>query len=141
MGVGIGDYDLDGHLDIVRTHFYNQPTGLYHNDGKGDFDDVSDKAGLGLEHRFIDWGTGIVDLDNDGYPDIFIASGTVYPELATALPRALPRQDPRLIFRNQGNGTFAELGDEAGPGISASTFAAASPSATSTTTATSTSSS
>ena len=117
MGVGIGDYDLDGHLDIVRTHFYNQPTGLYHNDGTGDFDDVSDKAGLGLEHRFIDWGTGMVDLDNDSNPDIFIASGTVYPELDPLFPTRFPAKTPRLIFRNQGNGTFVEMGDEAGSGV------------------------
>ena len=119
MGVGLGDYNLDGHLDIVRTHFYNQPTGLYRNDGKGNFEDVSAQAGLGKEHRFIDWGTGVADFDNDGNPDILIVSGTVYPELEKIFPSRFPAQTPRLIFRNRGNGTFVELGDETGPGISA----------------------
>ena len=119
MGVGIGDYSLDGHLDILRTHFYNEPPGLYKNDGKGYFTDVTDLAGLSVEHRFIDWGAGLVDLDNDGWPDIFIASGTVYPELEKYFPARFPAKTPRLVFRNNGNGTFTELGDETGPGVSA----------------------
>jgi hypothetical protein len=117
MGVGVGDYNLDGHLDIVRTHFYNQATGLYRNDGKGNFDDVSNQAGLAVERRYICWGTGLVDFDNDGYPDILIVSGTVYPELENNYPTRFPRRTPRVLFRNRGNGTFVEMGDEAGPGI------------------------
>ena len=58
MGVGVGDYDLDGHLDIVKTHFQNQATGLYHNNGKGEFEDVTAPAGLAAERRFISWGMG-----------------------------------------------------------------------------------
>lgn len=118
MGVGIGDYDLDGHLDVVRTHFQNQATGLYHNLGKGQFEDVTAQAGLAAERRFINWGTCLVDLDNDGYPDILSVTGTVYPELEPVYPK-YPRRGPRLVFRNQGNGRFTELGEEAGPGISA----------------------
>ncbi len=117
MGVGIGDYDLDGHLDVVRTHFQNQATGLYHDLGKGNFEDVTAQAGLAAERRFINWGTGLVDLDNDGYPDILSVTGTVYPELEPVYPK-YPRRGPRLVFRNQGNGRFTELGEEAGPGIS-----------------------
>ena len=119
MGVGVGDYNLDGHLDIVRTHFYNQATGLYRNDGEGNFDDVSNQTGLAVDRRFICWGTGLVDFDNDGHPDILIVSGTVYPELENNYPTRFPRRTPRLLFRNQGNGTFAEMGEEAGPGITA----------------------
>jgi hypothetical protein len=119
MGVGIGDFSLSGHLDIVRTHFYNQSAGLYRNDGKGNFDDVSSQAGLAVERRYICWGTDLVDFDNDGYPDILIVTGTVYPELESIFPSRFPRRTPRILFRNQGNGTFVEMGDEAGPGISA----------------------
>jgi hypothetical protein len=116
MGVGVGDFDLDGHIDLVKTHFVNQPTGLYHNNGKGEFEDVAARAGLAAERRFTSWGTGMVDLDNDGYPDIFIVAGTVAPELERVYAK-YPARNPRLIFRNQGNGTFVELGDEAGPAI------------------------
>ena len=73
MGVGIGDYECEGRLDIVRTHYMNQPTGLYHNNGKGEFEDVTTQAGLIHERRFVSWGVGLTDLDNDGYPDIFHA--------------------------------------------------------------------
>ena len=118
MGVGIGDYNLDGHIDLLKTHFQNQPTGLYRNNGKAEFDDVTAPAGLSGERRFISWGTGLVDLDNDGYPDIFIATGTVYPELEKVYAK-YPAHSPRLVFRNLGNGRFVELGDETGPGISA----------------------
>jgi len=118
MGVGVGDYDLDGHIDLSKTHFHRESTGLYHNNGKGEFEDVAASAGLVPERRFISWGTGIVDLDNDGHPDIFLVTGTVYPELERVYPDKYPARSPRIIFRNQGNGTFVELGEEAGPAIS-----------------------
>jgi hypothetical protein len=116
MGTGVGDYNLDGHTDVVKTHYYNQANGLYRNDGKGNFDDVTTEAGLNKETRFVCFGAGIVDFDNDGYPDIMITSGTVYPEVARVSPR-FPERSPRMLFRNQGNGTFVQLGSEAGPGI------------------------
>jgi hypothetical protein len=118
MGAYAGDYDLDGHLDIVKTHFQNQSTGLYRNNGKGEFDDVTGPAGFSSERRFISWGTGIVDFDNDGYPDVVVVTGTVYPELEKVYAK-YPALSPRLMYRNQGNGKFVQLGDEAGPGISA----------------------
>ena len=118
MGVAAGDYNLDGHIDLVKTHFQNQATGLYRNNGKGEFDDVTGPAGLSGERRFISWGTAIVDLDNDGYPDIPIITGTVYPELEKLYAK-YPAHSQRLVFRNNRNGTFTELGDETGPGISA----------------------
>ena len=116
MGVGIGDFDCDGHLDVVRTHYMNQASGLYHYAGKGEFDDVTAKAGILRERRFVSWGTGLFDLDNDGNPDIFLVTGQVYPELEPVLPR-YPRKGPRIVFRNRGNGTFEQLPDGAQPAL------------------------
>jgi enediyne biosynthesis protein E4 len=116
MGIGVGDYDLDGHLDLFKTHFTEDTNGLYHNDGKANFEDVTRVARIGVETRYICWGTGIVDLDNDGYPDIFFVSGSVYPQLEKNLPQ-YPNKNPRTVFRNLGNGTFEELIAEAGPGV------------------------
>ena len=116
MGIGVGDYDLDGHIDLFKTHFTEDTNGLYHNDGKANFEDVTRVAKIGVETRFICWGAGIVDLDNDGYPDIFYVSGSVYPHLEKTLPQ-YPNKNPRTLFRNLGNGTFEELVSEAGPAI------------------------
>src|SRR5215467_3319380 len=117
MGVGIGDYDLDGHLDLFKTHFMGDTCGVYRNDGKGNFDDRTRAAKIGVETRFVSWGTGVADLDNDGYPDIFIVTGSVYPEVERKLAD-YPYKTPRILFRNLSNGTFEELGDESGPGVS-----------------------
>ncbi len=87
MGVGVGDYDLRGHADIFKTHFQREPNGLYRNSGKADFDDVTTSSGIGKEQRFVGWGAGIVDLDNDGYPDIFMVTGNIYPEIEKAFPQ------------------------------------------------------
>jgi hypothetical protein len=116
MGLGVGDYDLDGNLDVFKTHFSNDASGLFHNDGKANFDDVSMAARLGVETRYICWGAGMEDLDNDGYPDLFMVTGSVYPEVEKKLPQ-YPDRGPRVIFRNLGNGTFEELQDAAGTGI------------------------
>jgi enediyne biosynthesis protein E4 len=116
MGLGVGDYDLDGHLDLFKTHFADDANGLYHNDGKGNFDDVTRVSRIGVETRYICWGAGIVDLDNDGYPDLFMVSGSVYPEVESKLQQ-YANKNPRSVFRNLGNGTFEELVQQAGPGV------------------------
>ena len=116
MGLGVGDYDLDGHLDLFKTHFADDANGLYHNDGKGNFDDVTRVSRIGVETRYICWGAGIVDLDNDGYPDLFMVSGSVYPEVESKLPQ-YANKNPRSVFRNLGSGTFEELVQQAGPGV------------------------
>ncbi len=118
MGVGVGDYDLDGHLDLFKTHFTDDANILYRNDGKGNFDDVTWSTRLGVETRWVSWGAGIADLDNDGYPDLFLVTGHVYPEIEKKLPQ-YPYKSPRAIFRNLGNGVFEELIEPAGPGVAA----------------------
>jgi len=118
MGVGIGDYDLDGHLDIFKTHFADDSCVLYHNDGKGNFDDVTRSSRVGVETRYVCWGAGMVDLDNDGNPDLFMVTGNVYPEVERKLPQ-YPYKTPRAVFRNLGNRSFEELIEVAGPGVAA----------------------
>jgi hypothetical protein len=118
MGVGIGDYNLDGHIDIFKTHFADDTNVLYRNDGKGVFEDMTIKSGIGVETRYIGWGAGMIDLDNDGLPDLFVATGSVYPEVERSLA-AHPFKTPRVIFRNLGDGKFEELIDQGGPGIAA----------------------
>jgi hypothetical protein len=118
MGLGIGDYNLDGHLDIFKTHFSDDTNVLYRNDGKAQFDDMTVRAGVAVETRFTGWGAGMLDLDNDGLPDLFLVTGSVYPEIEKKLP-GYPHRTPRVIFRNLGNGKFEELVDDAGPGIAA----------------------
>ena len=116
MGVAVGDYGLGGHLDLLKTHFMNDMAGLYRNDGKGNFDDKTKAAKIGTETRFVSWGTGMVDLDNDGHPDVFIVTGSVYPEVERKL-REYPYKTPRILFRNLGNSTFEQLDIQGGTGI------------------------
>ncbi len=117
MGVGIGDYDADGDLDILKTHFMEDTNVLYRNDGEGIFEDVTVESGLGVETRFIGWGAAIADLDNDSLPELFYVTGNVYPEVEAELGE-FPYRTPRVIFRNLGGGKFEELIEEAGPGVS-----------------------
>jgi len=118
MGVAVGDYDLDGHLDLFKTHFADDANVLYRNDGKGSFDDATRASRVGVETRYICWGAGMMDLDNDGYPDIFMVTGNVYPEVERKLPQYANRT-PRAVFRNLGNRTFEELVELAGPAVAA----------------------
>jgi hypothetical protein len=116
MGVAIGDYDLDGHLDLLKTHFQEQSAGLYRYLGKGEFEDNALRAGISVERRYVSWGTGIVDLDNDGHPDIFWVTGNVYIGAEKVNPMFSYR-GPRVLFRNLGDGTFKQVKERGGPGI------------------------
>jgi hypothetical protein len=116
MGAAIGDYELRGRTDIFVTHFMTDTPGLYSNHGKGLFEEVSLRAGLGVETRYVGWGAAMADFDNDGWPDLLAVTGSIYPELEARFPE-YPHRTPRIIYRNLRNGKFEELIEEAGPGI------------------------
>jgi hypothetical protein len=117
MGIAVGDLAADGNLDIVKTHFAADTPVVYINNGKGEFRDDTLRSGLATETRFISWGVGVEDLDNDGNPDIFWVTGGIYPEMQNRPDQ--PYRGPRIVFRNLGNGRFEELEAEAGPGVGA----------------------
>jgi hypothetical protein len=116
MGVGIADYDGDGWLDIVRTNFTDQVTTVYRNNGDGTFHDASMQAGLGVNTKYLGFGVGFFDFDNDGRKDIFIANGHVYPQIADRKLHVTYKQ-PRLLYRNLGTGRFEDVSAKAGPAI------------------------
>ena len=118
MGLGVGDYNLDGALDIFKTHFADDTDALYRNDGGGYFDDETIASGLAVETRYVGWGAVMIDLDNDGLPDLFAVTGHVYPELERSVP-GYRYASPRLVYRNLGDGRFEQLIGEAGPGVAA----------------------
>ena len=116
MGVGVADFSLSGHMDIFKTHFADDTNILYVNNGRGRFRDRTLASGLAVEVRSVCWGAGIIDLDNDGWPDIFYATGNIYPEIEAKLPQ-YPFKTPNVVFRNLGDGRLEQLFDEAGPAI------------------------
>jgi hypothetical protein len=114
MGVDFGDYDHDGRLDIFVTNFADQEDNLYHNLGAKGFDDVSWKAGVAKpSYAYVKWGTGFFDFDNDGWVDLFVASGHVYPQM-DQLEGAARYKEPLLLHMNNHDGTFTESAAAAG---------------------------
>ncbi len=116
MGVTIGDYDNDGWPDIFKTHFADDLPILYKNSGRDFFDDASRLAGF--DHtRYVQWGTGFADFDNDGWVDILTVTGNVYPEVEKFF-KEYPHRSPRLVYQNLGNGRFRDVSAITGTGIS-----------------------
>jgi hypothetical protein len=116
MGVSAADYDLDGNLDIVKTNFAGDTPSLYHSLGGANFEDATFTAGLGAHTQYLGWGVGFVDFDNDGWADILICNGHVYPEVEQLKTEAGYAQR-KLLYRNLRNGRFEEVTNLAGPGI------------------------
>ncbi len=114
MGLAVNDFNRDGRLDLLKTHFADDIPALYRNLGDGLFEDVAVSAGLGVENRHVEWGAGMPDLDNDGWPDLFYVTGNVYPEIESAMPQ-YPHRGPRVVFRNQGGVRFQQVTDASGP--------------------------
>ena len=120
MGVSAADYDMDGNLDIVKTNFAGDTPSLYHNLGGAAFEDATFPAGLGKHTQYLGWGCGFFDFDNDGWPDILLCNGHVYPEVEQLTTEAgYPQR--KLLYRNLRNGHFEDVSLNAGPGISAPT--------------------
>ena len=115
MGIAVADYDGDGFLDIAKTNFSGDLTSLYHNDDGKFFTDTSREAGLG-KRQLLGWGTAFVDVDDDGWRDLVIANGHVYPEVEGKGLGDTYLQ-PTVLFHNEGGGRFRDVTNQAGPGF------------------------
>jgi len=116
MGSTIADYNGDGHLDIFKTNFSDDTSTLYRNNGDGTFTDATAAAGLGLYTQYLGWGTMFFDFDNDGWPDLILVNGHVYPEVDSQ-HLGSSYKEPRILYHNNGDGTFTDISANAGAGI------------------------
>jgi hypothetical protein len=108
MGVAAGDYDRNGTIDLFKTNFAGDTSTLYANDGKGLCEDRTFAAGIGLNTRWLGWGVSFVDLDNDGWLDLFLVNGHVYPEVERLKTEGTYKQR-KVVYRNLGNGRFEDI--------------------------------
>ena len=116
MGLAVGDYDADGRLDLFKTHFADDIPALYHSLGRGLFEDVATASGLAVQNKYVEWGAGMPDLDNDSWPDLVYVTGNVYPEVEARLPE-YPYKGPIVVFRNRGGLRFEDVTSSSGPGV------------------------
>jgi hypothetical protein len=116
MGVTAADYDGDGLLDIFRSNFSDERETLYHNRGQGEFDDVTAAAGLAHNTRYVGWGCGFFDFDNDGWKDLLLVNGHVFPEV-DRLNTAVRYKNPMILYHNNGKGSFDDVSGRAGPAL------------------------
>ncbi|HEY3706778.1 MAG TPA: CRTAC1 family protein [Terracidiphilus sp.] len=118
MGLGVADYDCDGWFDIFKTNFADDTSNLYHNNGDGTFSDLSFNSGVGINNTYVGWGCGFIDYDNDGWADIVQINGHVYPEI-DKYNFGETFKNPRLVYKNLGNGSFKDVSASMGPGVTA----------------------
>jgi hypothetical protein len=117
MCISLGDYNNDGWLDLYISDFQGSSDHLWKNDGQGLFDEVSDHAGISLPTRAVlSFGGGFFDYDNDGWLDIFIANGHVYPEVEQVTPEVHYKQI-NTLFHNDGHGKFTDVSKISGDGF------------------------
>jgi enediyne biosynthesis protein E4 len=115
MGIAVADYDGNRFLDIAKTNFSGDRPSLYKNEDGKFFEDVSEMAGLG-RNLLLGWGIAFLDIDDDGWPDLVMANGHVYPEIDRS-PLGENYRQKTLLYRNLGNGRFTDITDSAGPGF------------------------
>ncbi len=116
MGIAAADYNADGWLDIFKTNFSDESASLYRGTGEGLFIEDSEAAGVGRNKKWVGWGCVFADFDNDSRPDLFVVNGHVYPEIDKA-GRGVTYLQPRVLYRNLGDGRFADVSGPAGPAI------------------------
>ncbi len=120
MGVSAGDYDRDGWLDIFKTNFSGDTSTLYRNVtgsvGETAFEDMTFQAGIGLNTKWLGWGCGFVDFDNNSWLDIFLVNGHVYPEVEKLTTEAGYAQK-KVLYRNMGGGTFLDVSEQVGGAV------------------------
>jgi hypothetical protein len=117
MGLGIGDYDNDGRVDFYVTNFSDDSNTLYHNDGEGNFTDVTFQSGHGeITMPFLGWGTSFMDFDNDCWQDVIVANGHVYSGVDQQQWGTSYAQQV-LLFRNLADGKFARVPAAPGSGL------------------------
>jgi enediyne biosynthesis protein E4 len=117
MGIALGDYLHTGRLSLFVTHFSEEYAALFRNDGGMSFTDVSFQAGVATPTiPYVGWGTAFFDFDNDGWPDLFLVNGHVYPQVDT-LDVGAKYREPKLLFRNRHDGTFRNISEQVGPAI------------------------
>jgi hypothetical protein len=116
MGLAIGDYDRNGTMDIFKTNFAGDTSTLYANTGKGLCEDRTFAAGFGLNTRWLGWGVGFLDLDSDGWLDLFLVNGHVYPEVRR-LETEAGYEQRKVVYRNLRTGRFVDISDQLGPPV------------------------
>jgi len=118
MGSAAGDFDGDGQLDLVKTNFIDDTSNLYRNNGDGTFEEIVHRSGMGRNTKYMGWGVGFLDFDNDSWPDIFMVNGHVYPEIESKIPSSFYRESS-LLYRNLEGKKVEDVSESAGPGVTA----------------------
>ena len=118
MGAAAADFNHDGLIDLIKTNFADDVPTLYQNNGRGFFTDITYQAGLAVHNRFLGWGVGFVDVDHDGWKDILMVNGHIYPSIDKLGSNSPYRQEKNLYW-NLGNGAFVDISAQSGPAIMA----------------------